>query len=193
MASAAGFAAEKAVAAAEAAALLARAGRRMSDDQRLRNSLPNSKVDDFSTIDDQRNYPVKTSSAEYHHSFDAQNEDSVDDAGKMFRRRMTYNCDREPTDIRFDESDYDEEIEMEAPPSRDSREVNRRHSYNNVPPNVRYDEYDDDDDDAKERPRGTNRPPDRPAPHVPVRRVHPKLPDYDTIAARFEALKHHKN
>lgn len=249
MASAAGFAAEKALAAAEAAALLARAGKRMSDDQRLRNSLPdsdefstidryddqrnypvktnrtqyyhsfnaqneqrvdnqrirnsspNSKGDEFSTIDrfdEQRNYPVKTNSAEYDNSFNAQNDEQrADDARKMFRR-MTYNCDREPTDIKFDDSDYDEEIEMEAPPSNDTRKVNRRHSYN-VPPtksDVRYDQYDDeydnDDDDGDDYPRGTSRPPDRPAPHAPGRRVHPKLPDYDAIAARFEALKHHK-
>ncbi|KAL8532115.1 hypothetical protein ACS0TY_008651 [Phlomoides rotata] len=225
VASAAGFAAEKALAAAEAAALLARAGRRMSDDQRLRNSLPNSKADEFSTIDrydDQRNYPVKTNSAGYYPSSNAQEVDDarknypvktnsagyyppsdteneqreVDDARKLLRR-MTYNCDRKPTDIKFDDSDYDEEIEMEAPPSSDTRKVNRRHSYN-VPPTkseVRYDQYDDDeydsDGDAEERPRG-NRPPDRPAPHVPVRRVHPKLPDYDILAARFEALRHDK-
>lgn len=88
--------------------------------------------------------------------------------GKNFvYRRYSYNA--APSDhsgnsgIKFDESDTDEEIEMDAPPN---------------------DNY---------------QAPERPAPPIPsatvrqesLHRVHPKLPDYDTLAARFDALKHH--
>lgn len=215
VASAAGVAAEKALEAAEAAARLAYGGKQMSASYKgmsgdtvndfntisrnsagkfMPNGLPNSQ-DDYSTVDqsdDQR--MMKSNSAEYSHSFSVQNEQRVNDGRKMFRIQ-SYNCQREPTDIKLDESDCDEEIEMEEPPSTDPRKINRRHSYN-VPPaqsHVRYDEYDDDDTEELSQPtRGTNRPPERTAPQVPVRRVHPKLPDYDTLAARFEALKHHK-
>ncbi|KAL0543463.1 hypothetical protein IC582_018559 [Cucumis melo] len=72
---------------------------------------------------------------------------------EMAYRRHSYN----PTDIKFDESDCEEETEM--------------------------------DDEAG---RGVSRPPDRNPPPAPSSRVHPKLPDYDTLAARFEALKYRK-
>lgn len=68
-------------------------------------------------------------------------------------RRYSYN----PTDIKFDESDCEEETQM--------------------------------DDESR---GATNQPPDRNPPPVPSSRVHPKLPDYDTLAARFEALKYKK-
>ncbi|KAL5752381.1 hypothetical protein ACOSQ2_022888 [Xanthoceras sorbifolium] len=75
-------------------------------------------------------------------------------------RRQSYNAPSSAhSDIKFDESDCGEEIEMEEPP-----------------------------------------PPERPPPPVPslgkqdsVHRVHPKLPNYDDLAARFEALKYRKS
>ncbi|XP_023003886.1 IST1-like protein [Cucurbita maxima] len=70
---------------------------------------------------------------------------------EMAYRRYSYN----PTDIKFDESDCEEETRV-------------------------------DNEDGG----GVHRPPDRNPPPVPSSRVHPKLPDYDTLAARFEALKH---
>lgn len=78
-------------------------------------------------------------------------------------RRYSYNPSSTHSDIKFDESDCDEEIEREAPP--------------------------------------VVLPPNRPPPLVPssqVKRdgspcVHPKLPDYDELAARFEALKFKKS
>lgn len=205
VASAAGVAAEKALAAAEAAALLATYGGKQmpasyngaskggNDFNPIsRNSstkyMPNSRAE-YSTIDQSADAEVE-------------NEQRVSDGRKMVRRQ-SYNCQRAPTDIKFDESDCDEEIEMEQPPSTNAGKINRRHSYN-VPPahsGVRYDEYnddndEDDEDDADEfcQPaRGfSNQPPERPPPQIPARRVHPKLPDYDALAARFEALKHHK-
>ena len=93
--------------------------------------------------------------------------------GKVYRRH-SYNAPRsrhsynappsEHSDIKFDESDCDEEIEMEEPPS------------------------------------GIHPPPKRPPPPAPSFQdkqdsnlhVHPKLPDYDALAARFEALKYRK-
>ncbi|KAK9285722.1 hypothetical protein L1049_024921 [Liquidambar formosana] len=87
------------------------------------------------------------------------------DTRKAYRRH-SYNAPTAHSDMKFDESDCDEEIEMEEPP-----------------------------------PGGMYLPPDQPPPAVPashvkkdpVPRVHPKLPDYDTLAARFEALKYRKS
>ncbi|KAG6646237.1 uncharacterized protein LOC122318317 isoform X2 [Carya illinoinensis] len=85
--------------------------------------------------------------------------------GKVYRRHSYNNTPSGHSDIKFDESDCDEEIEMEEPPS------------------------------------GICPPPERPPPLVPsyhdkqdpALRVHPKLPDYDALAARFEALKYRKS
>lgn len=84
--------------------------------------------------------------------------------GKVYRRH-SYNVPSGHSDIKFDESDSDEETEMEEPPS------------------------------------GVYLPPERSPPPVPSshvkpdsgHRVHPKLPDYDALAARFEALKFRKS
>ncbi|KAJ1378702.1 Vacuolar protein sorting-associated protein Ist1 [Sesbania bispinosa] len=70
-------------------------------------------------------------------------------------RRHSYHPASAHTDIKFDESDCDEEIEAEEPP--------------------------------------VTMPPKRPPPPAPFKqdgsiRVHPKLPDYDELAARFDAL-----
>ncbi|XWS33925.1 hypothetical protein CRYUN_Cryun22dG0124800 [Craigia yunnanensis] len=80
-------------------------------------------------------------------------------------RRHSYNTPSTYSDIKFDESDCDEEIEIE---------------------------------DAS---GSINHPPERSPPPVPSsrdkqgssHRVHPKLPDYDDLAARFEALKYRKS
>lgn len=88
-------------------------------------------------------------------------------SGQHVSRRHGYN-DPGPhySDIKFDESDCDEEIEMEHPDT-----------------DVVY-------------PPPERAPPPIPSSHVKVElahRVHPKLPDYDSLAARFEALKYHKS
>ncbi|KAL3635818.1 hypothetical protein CASFOL_020365 [Castilleja foliolosa] len=186
LASAAGAAAEKALAAAEAAAALAAYNQGVNDNSynsTAPNSLPTSQADDQRRIE-------RTNSSKY-----SRREQSVDEGRKMLRRQ-SYNCERaQHKDIKFDKSDCDEEIEMEEPPRR----IARRHSYNNVVPpacseDTRYDESEDEEDYLEEVNQstrgGTNRPPNRAAPQVPARRVHPKLPDYDTLATRFEALKH---
>lgn len=85
--------------------------------------------------------------------------------GENISRRQSYNSSSPHSDIKFDESDCDEEIETEEPPA------------GVCPPPERC-------------------PPPVPSSHVnldPVARVHPKLPDYDELAARFEALKYRKS
>ncbi|THG05388.1 IST1-like protein [Camellia sinensis] len=80
------------------------------------------------------------------------------------------------------------------PTNMDVKNVNRRHSYN-VPParcDIKFDESDCDEEiDMEEPTDGNHIPPNRPASQVP--RIHPKLPDYDALAARFEALKYRKS
>lgn len=117
------------------------------------------------------------------------------------QRRYSYNA----SGVKFDESDCDEQADI------DYDKMNRRHTYNAPPPvsSVKFDESESDYDEEIEMDRDpdhdrssgmNNGPPNRPAPPAPTsgnmkqgqQRVHPKLPDYDTLAARFEALKHHK-
>lgn len=198
VASAAGVAAEKAL---EAATLLASYGSKQmpaaSFDKSSRNSsrkssLPHSQSEDHRTI--------KRDGDGYEYFSQENKEMADDDRNRKVVRRQSYNCQRATTNFTFDESDCDEEIEMEEPPREKTGKFNRRHSYNVPPPhsNVRYDEYDDEEEEDEEEEdsvdaRGkTNGAPQRPAPQIPARRVHPKLPDYDSIAARFEALKQHK-
>ncbi|XP_068640355.1 uncharacterized protein [Aristolochia californica] len=75
--------------------------------------------------------------------------------------------------------------------------------------NLHLTNSDSDEEIKMERPRDdTHQPPQRPPPQVPEdksvdtsgsfkhylgSRVHPRLPDYDTISARFEALKYRKS
>ncbi|MCL7022043.1 hypothetical protein MKW94_027694 [Papaver nudicaule] len=117
------------------------------------------------------------------YSSDEESDHTISD-NKRAHRRHSYNAPKAHSNIQFDESDksesdYDEEIEMDN------------------------------------RPAGNYAPPNRPAPQLPPsdtselddrtgsvensgsysRRnsgVHPKLPDYDILAARFEALKTRK-
>ncbi|CAI9777690.1 unnamed protein product [Fraxinus pennsylvanica] len=125
-------------------------------------------------------------------------------------RRHSYNIPSADLDMKYDESDYDEEIEMEEPTSgvpklakevtnMDNRKIYRRHSDNHSVPtghsDIKFDESDrdDDPDEADEFMRGTNLPPNMPTQEqFPVRHVHRKLPDYDMLAARFEAQKHRR-
>ncbi|KAH0701196.1 hypothetical protein KY284_015411 [Solanum tuberosum] len=123
---------------------------------------------------------------------------------QKFDRRHSYNVPSSNRNVQYDDSDCDEEIEMEDPPSgtykpspptnTDGGKFYRRHSYN-VPSahsGIKFDESDGEEEmETQEFTRGTNRAPNRPAPHVP--RVHPNLPDYDKLTARFESLKSQKS
>ncbi|KAK9071465.1 hypothetical protein SSX86_010034 [Deinandra increscens subsp. villosa] len=109
------------------------------------------------------------------------------------QRRHSYNA----SGVKFDESDCDEQAEI------DYDKMCRRHTYN-APPvsSVKFDESESDYDEEIEMDHDHG-PPNRPAPLAPLapssgnmkqgQRVHPKLPDYDTLAARFEALKLRKS
>ncbi|CAH9105879.1 unnamed protein product [Cuscuta europaea] len=97
-------------------------------------------------------------------------------AAKVILRRHSCNfpsCNSDKS-VKYDESDYDEEIEMEARDDDacskcESRQIGRRQSCNDL----------------------SCRKDDMGQPALP--RVHPKLPDYETLAARFESLKYQKN
>lgn len=123
---------------------------------------------------------------------------------QKFDRRHSYNVPSSNRNVQYDDSDCDEEIEMEDPPSGtykpspptdiDGGKFYRRHSYNvpSVHSGIKFDESDGEEEmGTHEFSRGTNRAPNRPAPHVP--RVHPNLPDYDKLTARFESLKSQKS
>ncbi|TYG45731.1 hypothetical protein ES288_D11G198200v1 [Gossypium darwinii] len=81
--------------------------------------------------------------------------------GKTCRRHSYNHAPAAHSDIKFDESDCDEEIEIEDYPSGST----------DLPPPVPSLEKQDSS----------------------IHRVHPKLPDYDDLAARFEALKYRKS
>uniref|UniRef100_A0A7C9ATI4 IST1-like protein n=1 Tax=Opuntia streptacantha TaxID=393608 RepID=A0A7C9ATI4_OPUST len=72
----------------------------------------------------------------------------------------------------------------------------RRHSYNvggRAHTDIKFDESDcDEDTDMEEQEPWTGPPPSDRASSDANPAVHPKLPDYDTLAARFAALKYHK-
>ncbi|XP_031108317.1 uncharacterized protein LOC116012794 [Ipomoea triloba] len=177
-AKAAAEAAQQAIAAAEAAAYLANKNVRASSGS-------------YGHVNDEQ-YDIqrmnRRNSGDSQHS--AGRVMPIDDIhAQKILRRHSYNAN---SDVKYDESDCDEEIEMESPtnagrypPSQptdhDSKQIYRRHSYNTAPSQhsgVNFEE-------SYYAP-----PPERPAPQVP--RVHPKLPDYDELTSRFEALKYQK-
>lgn len=162
-AEAAAKAAKQAIAAAEAAAYLANKGlNRDAQDLGLNlgfgsspanSTLTNSHIMDHQfKAGDERTTPTQS----FGRCSSLKNEETrnVNTDYEMAYRRHSYN----PTDIKFDESDCEEETQM----------------------------------DEGAGGGGVSRPPDRNPPPVPSSRVHPKLPDYDTLAARFEALKYRK-
>lgn len=117
-----------------------------------------------------------------------------------FHRRNSCNASSANSDIKFDVCDHDQDNKMEGPPCG---KVLRRHSYNapTAHSDIQWDESDCDEEIEVEAPPGcTSLPPERTPPPIPpslgkqgsFHRVHPKLPDYEDLAARFEALKYRK-
>ncbi|CAN6563443.1 unnamed protein product [Malus baccata var. baccata] len=99
------------------------------------------------------------------HSSRDETMDSHGHEKKFIYRRYSYNnAPSEQSDIKFDDSDCDEEVEMESPPNSFHQAPER------TPPPV------------PSAARQDSTP-----------RVHPKLPDYDALAARFDALKNRKS
>ncbi|XP_052190198.1 uncharacterized protein LOC127799937 [Diospyros lotus] len=164
-AQAAAESAKKAVAAAEAAAYLAKTAHNLQVSNNM-NVYSVNKQDHGSLLDNPTGIFMPYHSQSFGGSHYSSNEDKVStkDAEKA-NRRHSYNAASSHSDIKFDESDCDEEIDLEHPPSAEMDLL-----------------------------------PNRPAPQVPstnlkqvpIPRIHPKLPDYDGLAARFEALKYHK-
>lgn len=169
-AEAAAEAAKKAIAAAEVAAYMA---------MKEHNEAPqpyfyNSGVNSGTFRSNEQNMTSHKSSIEekMHRSYSLPRSDQMNSEedklptqfndGKDYRRH-SYHPTSAHSDIKFDESDCDEEIEAGEP-------------YVSLPP---------------------QRPPP-PAPSSQVKRdgsirVHPKLPDYDELTARFDALKFKKS
>ncbi|KAK6288267.1 PREDICTED: IST1-like protein [Theobroma cacao] len=104
----------------------------------------------------------------------------------------------------FERSNYYPGSEEARPNNVEVGKTFRRHS-NNSPSahsDIKFDESDCDEEIETEDASGSiKRPPERSPPPVPssydkqdsIHRVHPKLPDYDDLAARFEALKYRKS
>ncbi|KAH7519846.1 hypothetical protein FEM48_Zijuj08G0080600 [Ziziphus jujuba var. spinosa] len=128
--------------------------------------MPDGPPVDFQTKDHQSKAPERTYELQsFDRSHYARNGETVDLGDGKFYRRHSDNVQSSHSDIKFDESDCDEEIEMETPPVGFCPQPER-----NPPPLPSSDAKND-----------------------PSIRVHPKLPDYDALAARFEALKHRKS
>ncbi|MED6147216.1 hypothetical protein PIB30_042093 [Stylosanthes scabra] len=166
-AEAAAESAKKAIAAAEVAAYMA-----MKDhnNEAPQSFVYNNKLDNSnnmvhqSTTDEKMCRSRSLPRSEQRNSGDYSSPTEMYGGENGYRRHSYHPTPAQHSDIKFDESDCDEEIEMEEPPS-------------------------------------TTLPPKRPPPSVPSSflkqdssvRVHPKLPDYDELAARFDALKFKKS
>ncbi|XP_038722588.1 uncharacterized protein LOC120014647 isoform X2 [Tripterygium wilfordii] len=134
---------------------------------------------------------------------DISNEDT-----RIYRGHSYNNTRPLHSEIKFDESDCDEDIEAEKNPSIESEEMKagqmdggnprRRHSYDapSAQLDMKFDESDCEEEMDMGRPPPNRPPPPLPPCHgrqdpaPPGPRVHPKLPDYDDI---FEALRHRKS
>lgn len=99
----------------------------------------------------------------------------VVDGGKMHRRHSYNVTPRANSDIKFDESGSDEEFEREEYLS----------GFNPSPPQQAPPALPKSHDLATDD-MGSHKQNTSPG-------IHPRLPDYDSLAARFEALKHHRN
>ncbi|KAH7850798.1 hypothetical protein Vadar_003163 [Vaccinium darrowii] len=179
-ASAAAEAAKKAIAAAEAAAYLAQKDPNQvpqksgyysnnasgyNNHKHLHGTLPGNGPD-MGDESDNSEVPVHAymshSFANSHYSSNEEDIIPPKVGSRMVNRRHSYNVPSAHCDIKFDESDCDEEeIDMEVP-----------NNGGNLPPPYPA--------------------PQLPKAHIqqdPVPRTHPNLPDYDALSARFEALK----
>ncbi|GAA0144539.1 hypothetical protein LIER_04960 [Lithospermum erythrorhizon] len=80
------------------------------------------------------------------------------------------------------------------------RKPGNNYDYYSANPEVMFDASDHEDDTVEESIRGTKPPPNRPAPYAPptylkqnsVPSPRRKLPELDSLAARFEALRYQK-
>ncbi|XP_044491926.1 uncharacterized protein LOC123215763 [Mangifera indica] len=182
-AEAAAESAKQAIAAAQAAAYLASTGSRQVTQSSGFNEIPNALSNKsgsitlfgnsaglFMSCDPPMNSEIidqQCESQKFDRSHYLSHEERKPDhsEGGDGYGRHRYKAPYAHSDIEFDESDCDEEIEMEEPPA------------------------------------SIYQPPERPPPPVPstvdkqdfIHHVHPKLPDYNDLAARFESLKYRKS
>ncbi|KAK6924553.1 Vacuolar protein sorting-associated protein Ist1 [Dillenia turbinata] len=105
---------------------------------------------------------------------------STDAEGRKVNRRCSYNAPSAYSDIKFDESESEEEIEMEKP---SYYPVNQPPE---IPPAVPPSDSDLPFNWIQAGAASSQK-------QETAARVHPKLPDYDALAARFDALKYHKS
>lgn len=187
-AEAAAESAKQAIAAAQAAAYLAN-----------KDSKQFTQASGFNEMPDASNNTQGSDGS--HYLSHKEKRPTLIEGGKVHGRNI-YNAPTANSGIKFDESDCDEENKMEK---SHGGKVFRRHSYNapSAHSDIKWDESDCDEEiEAEEPPGHSYLPPERPPPPVPpalgkqgssVHRIHPKLPDYDDLAARFDALKYRKS
>ncbi|KAK1325109.1 hypothetical protein QJS10_CPA01g00298 [Acorus calamus] len=180
--------AEKAIAAARAAEYLAKLESHQTDQTAVNgfdtplSSNKNAPETHHTQSDGSSNFPRRfQESQSYNQSMSEGNKETgfANSEVKMDRRH-SYNAPKVHSDIKFDDSDgfdsdSDEEIRMDAP---------SRLPPNRPPPPLRrpYDDYHAEDRAESENSSGSLK-------HDLIHRVHPKLPDYDSLTARFESLK----
>ncbi|KAL6011857.1 hypothetical protein ACLOJK_002323 [Asimina triloba] len=200
-AQAAAESAEKAVAAAQAAAYLANQtpkvnsfGASVSGGNCTQFSIPkdpfviktsqkpqNSLQDDLSTLPRREDGSWNSDRSQ-----DVRSEEpDLTSLDNKIPRRQSHNAPVVHSDIKFDDSDgldtdTDEEIEMEAPPSGSVHVPPNR-----PPPSPPQGNELKDYDTMGASNLGFSK-------QNSLFRIHPKLPDYDTLAARFEALKYRR-
>lgn len=204
-AEAAAESARKAVAAAQAAAYLA--NKEPNQATHVHRSPASFVRNDFSSI----SHNQEATSGHPNHENHANNEERrysphMETGGA--HRRHSYNS----VSFAHPESKFDDAVSVEKfrfsgdddvlSTHVGAGEMYRRHSYNAPSPRsgMKFDESDYEEDEEAEDPSSEARPPPaRTPPLAPssvtrdsVPRVHPKLPDYDDLAARFEALKYRK-
>ncbi|KAJ4962270.1 hypothetical protein NE237_022209 [Protea cynaroides] len=142
--------------------------------------MPNDlSVDPETNRDNQPEPPGRLHGSQRSYSLHDKKTGLTDLNGRKVHRRHSYNAPPARTDIKFDDSDgldseCDEEIEVEAPSSGGCPPPHR------PPPPPPHSCQSGDREGADYTGSRIHDP----APHL-----HRKLPDYDAIAARFEALK----
>lgn len=118
---------------------------------------------------------------------------------KHFNRRHTFH---NTSNMNFSKNEVLSELPKNTIQSsfthgeEDERKVSRRHSYNNprAYSDIKFDDSGSDkecsDDSAPSRPPPAIPPSDHQKYGNSAARTHPNLPDYESLAARFEALKY---
>lgn len=187
--------AQKAASAAQAAAYLAQQSSKFDQARTFGTQAPNfSKFNSSDVLQTQPSYstqnfePNSPSKNQPNFADRVSNSQSFNNSNftpKKTDRSSSYTVPKKHSDINFDDSDG---LESES----DNEDGLGTYSRRSAPPPDRdppvppsYISPSEDKTDAGELP-GTNN-------INSFSRVHPKLPDYDVLAARFEALKRHRN